>query len=294
MRINLIYNLYELNGAYTSFEDLFYNLRKYTSHDVRFIILYKNKNIFLRFKEYLAFGNGIVYIQIAKMNKDGSRPKEILFDIKGDINIISSEIIHLDLENRIKLSADKTMLFYPAMIYKQEAKDKTQYNYEMQYISSNQVIPICNSYNAKFFENPFVWDMKFSTERINRMKLLNKNQNELLVAEDYYKAKMQGHNIKPFTYQTYKYFRYDKKSESNCFDKARYYENIGKLVIEFVLFGKESIYLPLNKKFNDGMTEFMCSLGYDDEQQYLFTDKDKPQIENSIYMKSNDVLLDLF
>jgi hypothetical protein len=64
MKINLIYHLYELNGAYTSFEDTFYNLKKYTNHDVHFIVLYEDKNMFLRFKEYLAFGEGIAYLQI--------------------------------------------------------------------------------------------------------------------------------------------------------------------------------------------------------------------------------------
>ena len=44
MKINLIYLFYELNGAYTSFEDTFYNLKRFTNHDVRFIILYEDKN----------------------------------------------------------------------------------------------------------------------------------------------------------------------------------------------------------------------------------------------------------
>jgi len=95
MRINLIYNLYELNGAYTSFEDLFHNLKKFTNHDVRFVILYKDKNIFYRFKEYLVFGDGIVYIQINKYNKDGTKQKDIIYDFKADVNIVCSEIIHL-------------------------------------------------------------------------------------------------------------------------------------------------------------------------------------------------------
>lgn len=294
MRINLIYYLYELNGAYTSFEDLFYNLRKYTEHDVRFIVLYRDKNIFLRFKEYLAFGNGIAYIQFAKMNKDGTRPKEIVYDINGDVNIISSEVIHLQLENKITLSAKKCILFYPAMIYKEEAKDTTKYHYELDFVKNNKVLVICNKYNSKYFDNCFIWDMKFSEERIQRQLKLNTCDKDVLVAEEYYKSKMNGINIKPFTYKTYKYYRYDKKNDYNNYNLARYYENIGKLMFEFILFGKESMYSPRNKCFDDGLTEFMNYLGYNDEEERMFTNNDKKQIEDRIYMKKNDVLLNLF
>ena len=65
-------------------------------------------------------------------------------------------------------------------------------------------------------------------------------------------------------------------------------------MFEFILFGKESMYSPRNKCFDDGLTEFMNYLGYNDEEERMFTNNDKKQIEDRIYMKKNDVLLNLF
>ena len=296
MRINLIYNLYELNGAYTSFEDLYHNLKKYTNYDIRFIVLYKDKNVFNRFKEYLVFGSGIAYIQIAKYNRDGTKQKDIFYDFKSDISIISSEIIHLIKDGNINVTSNQTILFYPAFVYKQEAIDTSRYQYELEYIKQNNVLVVGNEYNKKYVDNCFVWYMKFSVERINRIKKMSTNENEILIAEDYYKNKMSKLNIKPFSYKLYKYYRYDKKNENNLFTDfgARYYENIGKLMFEFILLDKQSIYLPKNKHGNDGLTEFMCYLGYDDNIEHYFSSDDKKYLEEKLYMNSTDELLQLF
>ena len=58
-------------------------------------------------------------------------------------------------------------------------------------------------------------------------------------------------------------------------DGSRYYENIGKLMFEFILLGKESQYLPKNKKFYDGLSEYMNYLDIDDNNTYIFTSKEK-------------------
>ena len=295
MRVNLIYFLYELNGAYTSFEDLFYNLKKFTDNDVRFIILYEDKDVLLRFKEYLATGAGICYLQI---EKEGYHNMKFPFryDIKGDINVISTEIIQLEWHGRFTQHADKTYLLYPAFIYKDEGKDHSIFEYQMNYIKKHNVLTICNEFNAKYVKDSFIWYMKFSKERIEKIKKLVSSENGTLVAEDYYKNKMEGKNTKPFSYKKYEYYRYDKKNDFNNYtdDGARYYENIGKLMFEFVFLGKESTYSPKNKKFFDGLSEFMRYVGYDDEQEYVFNQKDLALLEEKLYMNEDDEILKLF
>jgi hypothetical protein len=204
--------------------------------------------------------------------------------------------MQLEQKGRFLQKADKTYLLYPAFIYKKEAKDKSYYEYQMQYIRDNDVTVICNKYNAQFVDKSFVWYMKFSKERIEKLRQLVTATKETLVAEDYYKEKMEGHNIKPFSYKKYKYYRYDKKNDSNEYSDmgARYYENIGKLMFEFVLLGKESVYLPDNKKFDDGLTEFMNHLGFDDTKSYSWGKQDLEYLEDKLYMKEDDEILTLF
>ena len=303
MKINLIYLFYELNGAYTSFEDTFYNLRKFTNHDVRFIILYEDKNLLRRFREYLAFGDGICYLPLwvgKYMDTYGNtsiiKHKKMTYNIKGDINIISSEIIKLQKNNRFKQSAKQEILLYPAFIYKKQQKDLTIYNDEINYIKEHKVLTVCNQYNSKFVGDNFIWYMKFSKERIEKLKKLSTTKNDILIAEDYYKNKINGNNIKPFDYKKYLYYRYDKKNNDNLYtdDGARYYENIGKLMFEFILLGKESQYLPKNKKFYDGLSEYMNYLDLDDNNTYIFTNKEKQYFEEKLFMQSNDEFLSLF
>ena len=303
MKINLIYLFYELNGAYTSFEDTFYNLRRFTNHDIRFIILYEDKNLLRRFHEYLAFGDGICYLPLAVgkyMDTYGNtniiKHKKMVYDIKGDIDIISSEIIKLQKQNRFKQSANQEFLLYPAFIYKQQNKNQQILKDEMDYIKEHHVLTICNKFNSKFVDNSFAWYMKFSPERINKLKNLVSNKKDTLVAEEYYHSKIKEENIKPFDYKEYLYYRYDKKNDDNLYtdNGARYYENIGKLLFEFILLGKNSIYLPKNKKFDDGLTEFMNDMGLDDNKEYKFSDKDKQFFEDKLFMKSDDKLLTIF
>lgn len=295
MRVNLIYFLYELNGAYTSFEDLFYNLKRFTDNDVRFIILYEDKDVLVRFKEYLAFGTGICYLQIEKEGYHNMK-FPIKYDIKGDINVISTEIIQLEWHDRFVQHSNKTYLLYPAFVYKDEGLDHSIFEYQMNYIKEHDVLTICNEFNAKYVDNSFVWYMKFSPERIEKIKKLVSSENGTLVAEDYYKNKMEGKNIKPFSYKKYEYYRYDKKNDFNNYTDggARYYENIGKLMFEFVFLGKESTYSPKNKKFFDGLSEFMRYIGYDDEKEHTFTKDDMPLLEEKLYMNENDEILKLF
>ena len=295
MRINLIYYLYELNGAYTTFEDMFYNLKRYTDNDIRFIVLYEDKNIFTRFKEYLAFGEGIAYLQIKKQDRNKNVTR-VNFTVNGEVNIISTEVMQLESKGYFSQTAEKIYLLYPAFVYKEESKEKEFFEYQMKYIKEHNVITICNKFNAKYVDNAFIWYIKFSQERINKLKNLVTATQDTLVAEDYYKEKMLGHNIKPFSYRNYKYYRYDKKNDNNLYTAkgARYYENIGKLMFEFVLLGKTSIYLPKNKPFDDGLTEFMQHLGFDDTQEYHWGEQDLEYLESKLYMNENDEILALF
>lgn len=306
MKINLIYYLYEVNGAFTSFEDTFYNLSKFTNHNVNFFILYEDKYMLAQFKKYLPKGSGICLLELPKTPDEGTNlykrvaVREVyhtmVYNIKGDINIISSEVIRLQKANRIKQSASQEMLLYPAFIYKEQGLDKTFYNDEQEYIKNNDVLVICNKFNTKYVNNSFVWYMQFSKERIEQLKKLVSNENDVLCAEEYYKNKMNCKNIEPFSYKKYEYYRYDKKNETNCYtdDGARYYENIGKLMFEFVLLGKESSYSPRNKQFDDGLTEFMNYLGYDDNQSYLWNHKDISYLEKRLFMDKDNKLLSLF
>ena len=54
------------------------------------------------------------------------------------------------------------------------------------------------------------------------------------------------------------------------------------------------MYLPKNKKFYDGLSEYMNYLDLDDNNTYIFTDKERTYFEEKLFMKSNDEFLSLF
>jgi hypothetical protein len=286
MKIDLIYYLYELNGAYTSFEDLFYNLRKYTNWEIRLIVFFDDKLVVKRFKRYFGNESNIVYLPLkyGKMH----------YDLHGNACVISSEVIDLVQTKTIEIDFNKTFLFYPAFIYKKEISQH-EFDDMISYINDNGIITICNKFNAQFVKRSFIWYMKFSEERINRLKQISTNDNEILTSEEYFQRKKNKLDIKPFSYKRYDYFRYSKKSKDNPYTEygADYYENIGKMMFEFLLLGKESSYSCKDKKINDGLTEFLNEFGIDDNFDFDLNLLSKSKLYDVLFMKHDDKILKL-
>lgn len=286
MKIDLIYYLYELNGAYTSFEDLFYNLRKYTNWEIRLIVFFDDKLVVKRFKRYFGNESNIVYLPLkyGKMH----------YDLHGNACVISSEVIDLVQTKTIEIDFNKVFLFYPAFIYKKEIS-QNEFNNMISYINDNDIITICNEFNAQFVKDSFIWYMKFSEERINRLKQISTNENGILTSEEYFKRKKNKLDIKPFSYKRYDYFRYSKKSKDNPYTEfgADYYENIGKMMFEFLLLEKEASYSCKNKKINDGLTEFLFQFGIDDNFDFDLNLLSKSKLQEVLFMKHNDEILKL-
>src|SRR5574344_15274 len=287
MKLNIIYYLYELNGAYTSFEDLYYNLRRYLGCDIQWYVFYDTRSIIKRFDSYIALENNICYLPI----KYGT----MHYKITGDINIISSEVIDLINKDALDIISQQTYLFYPAFIYKLES-NVDEFVQQQQYIKDNHVITICNEFNSHYVKDYFVWYMKFSEERITNLRALSTNVNDTLTSEEYFKNKKNLLNMKPFSYKTYQYFRYSKKSKDNPYTEfgADYYENIGKLMFEFLLLEKKAYYYCKNKHIDDGLTEFMQQFDIDDNYDYDLNTINNNVLFEKLFMKQNDEILKLF
>jgi hypothetical protein len=286
MKIDLVYYLYELNGAYTSFEDLFYNLKKYTDWTVRLIVFFDDKSIAKRFKRYLGTDLDIVYLPL--------NHGRMHYDLQGNSCVISSEMIDLVQNKVIDLNFKRKFLFYPAFIYKKEYSQE-EFDKMISYINDNDIITICNRFNSKFVKNSFVWYMKFSEERINRLKGISTDENGILTSEEYFQRKKNKLDIKPFSYKEYDYFRYSKKTEDNPYTEfgADYYENIGKMMFEFLLLGKKAYYSCKNKKINDGLTEFLSEFSIDDNYDFDLNGLSKKQLNDVLFMKQDDEIIRL-
>lgn len=69
-----------------------------------------------------------------------------------------------------------------------------------------------------------------------------------------------------------------------------YYENIGKLIFEFLYLGRSVYYSSKNKCFDDGLTYYLKLFDIDDNKTQKIEIK-KEDIEEKLFFNDNDDIL---
>ena len=104
--------------------------------------------------------------------------------------------------------------------------------------------------------------------------------------------------------QCYYYDTHNKfvnMNEYGCFTYCRHYmlengiyiENIGRILFEFLLNGKQVDYYPINKTIDDGMHYYLEQIGIDDNDTHIDMQVNKSTIESKFGFSENDLLLDI-
>ena len=131
--------------------------------------------------------------------------------------------------------------------------------------------------------NYFMYFHKLSQLRLKNLIYKNKN----ISFSDYqtYESLKSHENFNIHNYKTLEYNRH--KVDDTDF----YMEMKGKLIFEFLYFGKQVHYSPVNKCFNDGLTDYLALFGIDDNiEQDLHISKESI-FDKLVKFDENDELL---
>lgn len=135
-----------------------------------------------------------------------------------------------------------------------------------------------NNFNSQFFDSdhyvPYLH--KFDWERVyeNQRRYIVTHDTPLTV-EEY--SKTRTGPVFPYTYPSYDYHRWVPVGPNLKF------ENIGKLIFEFLLIGRQVKYSTKNRSFPDGLTEYLAAIGIDDTRDQILDFDNKQEMKNLMY-----------
>ena len=132
----------------------------------------------------------------------------------------------------------------------------------------------------RIISSPFIFNHTNSKTNIFRyfLKLSNIRLDNLIMDNKYHiftKYSKYEHlkSNKAFNIHNYNKICYQRHLVNNT---NFYMEMKGKLIFEFLYFGKQVHYSPVNKQFNDGLTDYLSLFGIDDNiEQDLYISKEE-------------------
>lgn len=163
---------------------------------------------------------------------------------------------------------------------------------------------LCNPFNRKILEN-----VKFLPKNIQILQYFVKMPSCNGICVKYNsdtvitKSKVLYNKYANYR-QCYYYDTHNKfvnMNEYGCFAYCRHYmlengiyiENIGRILFEFLLNGKQVDYYPINKTIDDGMHYYLQQIGIDDNDTHIDMQVNKSAIESKFGFSENDLLLDI-
>jgi len=267
----MILRMNQFNGTYTNFLDTFNNLKSFTNYDINFYLIYEDRKVIKRYKKYL--NNKYNFFYIPNTLKK--------YSFENDVCIFDKNILYDIYNDNIKISSKNSILLFPSFLVDNEDNKMTILR---KVLKENNIITFCNIYNSAFIDNFIIWRMKLSKERMNNIKSnFLSNDNSKLTSLNYNESKNKNIDINPFSYNIYEY-------ERRQIYYNKYYENIGKLIFEFLYFKKQVFYSSNNKQFDDGLTENLNMFNINDRFSQILKIS-KNDIEKKLFMKKSDKLL---
>ena len=274
-------------GTFSTFIDLYFNIKKLFP-DVKIKLFPKiNKNSF-KMMIYKNVGN---YTDILCSNTNESL-------ITDQTIITSTKVFHDILINNcnVSIKCKNLILLDTWDIYRTTLNNTTDDLISLIKSSAENIFFLGNSFNLNLcnFKNKFLYFHKLSEERLS--SLIPQKNNSLIFYRDdsvvvdtflkYFSTSNKKITYKElFQCSEYHYTRWDHKNNI-------YFENIGKMIFEFLWMNKKVKYFSNNKSINDGLTEYLKLFNIDDNiTQYLNISKN--DIEKKLFMHKNDTLLNI-
>ena len=160
---------------------------------------------------------------------------------------------------------------------------------------TQEVIILCSTENKRLLEE--------KCEKYNKIKLVdyfisfNDKRLDVISKIPVTKGKMFADNYEESkriqNFEVHEYAEYHYNRWMPLRDTGHFYENIGKLLFEFSILGKQSFYSTKNKTMDDGMTGYMRAIGLDDNQNHNMIDYSNNIKEFFKFKQEDDVLWNL-
>ena len=242
-----------ISGSTIDYIDLYYNLKKYLP--VKLIILV-NYNKYLSVKKLLLsyFNKKIVkeLIKYFRINTDNIKENDTIICKYG---CLLDNYINIEKYKNIYIIADLRLACHCIV------------NINRYYLYHSNIKGIFTSpFLKKYYENHDIlheYYVKLSKYRLDNI-VINNTYNNFNDWENYYNLK----NAIDFNIHKYKkltWFRHQVENQSYCFNQCL--EMKGKLIFEFLYFGKQVHYSPINKQFDDGLTDYLSLFNIDDNKE---------------------------
>ena len=273
-----------VSGTLISMVDLYLNLKSF-NYNIPIVIQSKNNTELFRFSRRYLNNNMFLFNNITTSNI-----------ISCDIVITSLQSFsHIMFENTdLIFDTDKLIIFDTADFISMEHKYKCIDNFYKTINNSTKkckdVLFYANKFNIDRYIKPYFdhkeYYHKLCKERLNWNIPLNINGKYLSTVSqehsDIYKD-VKKNDVSIYEYNGYNYQRW-------CPFGDIYYENIGKLIYEYLYYDKPVIYSPTNKMFDDGLTYYLKQFDIDDNK-FQVLDITSNDIELKMFMNKYDNIL---
>ena len=254
-----------MSGEFTSILDTYSNLRSFRDN-VDIVILAKRNPSVIQLRKYLPSEIPINF-KVNDLNYDSVICSAFYFQelAVGNINFplfSCNNLIILDSSSFVMSELNKISIL----------NEIEKYRCKNKYILGNK-------FNQKYFSSDYYhYYHKFDFSRVEKYRKICKNQ---IFEKRYFSD--------PLEYNGYNYYRQIKVK----FDPpAIYYENIGKLIFEFQYLERPVFYSPKNKKWDDGLTDYLSLFNINDNiEQELRIQKE--EIINKLSFKEDDLILEI-
>lgn len=281
MKIGMFYSIVhpKLDGTFTTILDIYFNLKK-----INFSPIFMcPKNNFHYIFKYYRFFIDTYFIKNIKFIDN----LNILSNYKYDVIITTANVFRqnptLKFNCNKLIILDTLELFYN--IYYQK-KDR----FVNSILASTENFKIlANGYYQKFnYPNYVEYYIKFSEERLRFIQNKSNNKNNILYTTsndntyDQWRSMKNIHSFKEYHYNRWIYI-----------DNGIYFENIGKLIFEYIYLNKKVQYSIKNRKNDgDGLTYYLKLFDIDDKKNLILNELiDKKNIADKLFMDETDPLI---
>lgn len=281
----LIYGIFDApTGSASSIIDLYYNLIKYFNVHIKFYTRISPTSLIIKIKEN--YGDDTQLLKSVLCNNDY---------INCNILICTSRVFN---EITPSINCNYLIMLDSWDLYRANKYNTLSQLWEKVFkVYTSNLYILGNPSNFRFFpmnNNIYEYYHKFSTERLNYIrpiKTINMNfcrtniniNNKIIL-----KTIKNKHTVKNiFNCHKYYFSRWDHGEDI-------YFENIGKLLFEFLYFKRDVVYTIYNRYEVDGLTYYLKQININDEyNQYISWKNVRSYICDKLFMHDDDLLLKL-
>ncbi len=257
----LYYYYGAVDGVFSGAVDLYYNLRQFMDIDLKIY----TKDV----------GSCITHLSL---NNNKDLLKNITNDpkIESEIVICSSAVLYDEV---FKINCSRLIILDSLDIAK---------SIHGAFPMLDQYIPPCDdiyflanpsNLNIGFFSNQIEYYQKLSKERINKLPIY------------YRKFLKKDKTSKPFFREIFNYKRTDK--EYMEVNRGQYFENVGRLIFEHILYDCKVNYHTDGMFTKDGLYYYLKLFDVDGEIDHIPLPIKRESVKDKLFMKEDDLVINL-